>query len=355
MKRSLKRLSAALLACLLAGTTAASAVDYSKVAGSADMTTVEQVGVEGMEPIAADSVVEGTYEVTVESSSSMFKITKAVLTVENGNMTANLTLSGTSYLVLYPGTGAEAAADTEDHYIGYTEDADGAYTYTVPIPALDQPFSCAAFSKNKEQWYDRTLLVRADSLPEKAVLVELPDYEALEKAARDARIEAMKGEGEGTLPVPPVAELADGEYTVSIFMEGGSGKASVTSSSIMMVKDGIGTVRLEWSSPHYDYMLVDGVRYEPVNTEGNSVFEVPVAALCEPIPMIADTTAMSTPHEIEYTFTISPVPTDEQDEASASETNQDNPFSPNDPVMIAACAGVLVALVLVYRGKGRRP
>ena len=342
MKRSLKRLSAALLASLLAGTTAASAVDYSKVADSADMTTVEQVGVEGMEPITADSVVEGTYEVTAESSSSMFKITKAVLTVENGNMTADLTLSGTSYLVLYPGTGAEAAADTEDHYIGYTEDADGAYTYTVPIPALDQPFPCAAFSKNKEQWYDRTLLVRADSLPEEAVLVELPDYDALEKAARDARIDAMKEESGATEPIPALLDLPDGEYTVSVSMEGGSGKASVTSPSPMTVKDGVGTVRLEWSSPHYDYMLVDGVRYEPVNTEGNSVFEVPVPALDQPISMIADTTAMSTPHEIEYSFTF-------------SVSEQDNPFSPNDPVMFAACAGVLVALVLVYRGKGRRP
>ena len=315
MSFSAKRTAAALLACFLTGTTAAAAVDYTKVASAADMTTVDQVGVEGMEPISAADVKDGTYEVTVESSSSMFKITKAVLTVEEGTMTADLTLSGTSYLVLYPGTGNEAAADTEESYIGYIEDADGAYTYTVPVPALDQPFPCAAFSINKEQWYDRTLLVRADSLPEEAVLVDLPDYEALEKAARDARIEAMKEESEGTLPVPSILDLADGEYTVNISMEGGSGKASVTSPAQLTVKDGAGTVRLEWSSPHYDYMLVDGVRYEPVSTEGNSVFEVPVSALCKPLTMIADTTAMSVPHEIEYTFTITPIPAEEPDDA----------------------------------------
>ena len=318
MRPGMRQIAAALLACLLAGTTAAAAADYTKVAGAADMTTVEQVGVEGMEPISADDVKDGTYEVTVESSSSMFKITKAVLTVADGSMTADLTLSGTSYLVLYPGTGTEAAADAEDHYIGYTEDEDGAYTYTIPVPALDQPFACAAFSKNKEQWYDRTLLVRADSLPEDSVLVELPDYEALEKAARDARIEAMKGESEGTDPIPSIVDLTDGEYTVNIFMEGGSGKASVTSPATMTVKDGVGIVCLEWSSSHYDYMLVDGVRYEPVNAGGNSAFEVPVTALCEPITMIADTTAMSTPHEIEYTFTFTPIPDEELVDSSAS-------------------------------------
>lgn len=320
MKRTMKRGSAVLLACLLAGSVTAGAVNYTQVADASDMTAAEEVGIPGMEPVSAADVADGTYEVEVESSSSMFKITKAVLTVAEGTMTADLTLSGTGYLVLYPGTGTEAAADTEEHYIGYTEDADGAYTYTIPVPALDQPFLCAAFSKNKEQWYDRTLLVRADSLPPEAVLVELPDYEALEKAARDARIEAMKGENESALPVPSMIDIPDGAYTVNVFMEGGTGKASVTTPAPLTVKDGTGTVRLEWSSPHYDYMIVDGVRYEPVNTEGNSVFEVPVSALCEPVTMVADTTAMSTPHEIEYAFTFTPLPAEEPDDGSASGT-----------------------------------
>lgn len=61
---------------------------------------------------------------------------------------------------------------------------------------------------------------------------------------------------------------------------------------------------LEWSSPNYDYMLVNGEKYLPVNTEGNSVFEVPVEALDAPLTMIGDTVAMSTPHEVEYTVTF---------------------------------------------------
>ena len=59
---------------------------------------------------------------------------------------------------------------------------------------------------------------------------------------------------------------------------------------------------IEWSSPNYDYMIVDGEKYLPVNTEGNSVFEIPVKDINKPLDVIADTVAMSKPHEIEYTL-----------------------------------------------------
>ena len=61
---------------------------------------------------------------------------------------------------------------------------------------------------------------------------------------------------------------------------------------------------LVWSSPNYDYMLVEGQRYEPVNTEGNAVFEIPVSEFDRPVPVVADTVAMSTPHEVSYTLTF---------------------------------------------------
>ena len=288
------------LVCVFLAAVPAGAVDYSKVADASEMTTVETVGIPGMQPILPSDIVDGVYEVTVESSSSMFKIVHAVLTILDGTMTVDLTLSGTGYLVLYPGTAVEAAADSEDHYIGFTEDADGAYTYTVPVAALDQAFPCAAFSNRKEQWYDRSLLIRADSLPAEAVLVELPDYDALEKKARNDRIEAMKGNSEDGSSSSHSLALEDGVYEVSVALDGGSGRASLDSPARLTVQNETGTVRIRWSSPHYDYMIVDGVRYLPVNTEGNSEFEIPMAALDQPISVIADTTAMSTPHEIDY-------------------------------------------------------
>ena len=96
--------------------------------------------------------------------------------------------------------------------------------------------------------------------------------------------------------------LADGKYEIEVTLSGGSGRATVDSPCELTVSGGQMTARIEWSSPNYDYMLVDGEKYLPVNTEGNSVFEIPVAVLDEEIPVAADTTAMSKPHEVEYTL-----------------------------------------------------
>ena len=96
----------------------------------------------------------------------------------------------------------------------------------------------------------------------------------------------------------------DGEYSIQVDLEGGSGKASVTSPTLFTVKDGNGYAQIQWSSSNYDYMIVDGEKYLPTNTEGNSTFEIPVSALGTPLAVTADTVAMSTPHEIEYTLTF---------------------------------------------------
>ena len=93
---------------------------------------------------------------------------------------------------------------------------------------------------------------------------------------------------------------ADGQYQIPVELEGGSGRASVSSPASLQVKDGSAILTLIWSSAHYDYMIVDGEKYFPVNTEGNSSFEIPVRSLDQPLPVRADTTAMSQPHEIEY-------------------------------------------------------
>ena len=100
------------------------------------------------------------------------------------------------------------------------------------------------------------------------------------------------------------ASLTDGTYELPVELSGGSGRASITSPCQVTVQNGTITARIEWSSSYYDYMIVDDVTYQPVNGEGNSVFEIPVTVFDEPIDVIADTTAMSTPHEIEYQLTF---------------------------------------------------
>ena len=97
----------------------------------------------------------------------------------------------------------------------------------------------------------------------------------------------------------------DGEYSIQVELEGGSGKASVTTPTLITVKDGQITANIQWSSSHYDYMIVDGEKYLPVSEEGqNSQFQIPVTVMDEAMPVIADTTAMGSPREINYTLTF---------------------------------------------------
>lgn len=103
---------------------------------------------------------------------------------------------------------------------------------------------------------------------------------------------------------PAYVEMEDGEYAIPVELQGGSGKSTVTSPAGLVVKDGQAYARIEWSSSNYDYMIVGEEKYLPVNTEGYSTFEIPIMVFNEPMPVLADTTAMSTPHEIEYTLTF---------------------------------------------------
>ncbi|MCM1523653.1 MAG: hypothetical protein NC120_04265 [Ruminococcus sp.] len=118
--------------------------------------------------VSADMLNDGTYEIEVRSSSSMFRITSCTLTVSGGSMTARMTLSGKGYEKLFMGTGEEADGAAEEEFIYFHENDEGMYDYTVPVTALDTDTDCAAWSIRKEKWYDRTLVFRSDTLPESA-------------------------------------------------------------------------------------------------------------------------------------------------------------------------------------------
>ncbi|MGN0404401.1 MAG: hypothetical protein ACI4F1_04205 [Bariatricus sp.] len=129
----------------------------------------------------------------------------------------------------------------------------------------------------------------------------------LEKAAKKKLIQDMQKEEEEAAELPEQPEtidVKDGTYTIAVELEGGTGKASITSPTEMTVKDGTACARIQWSSDHYDYMIVNEEKYLPVNEEGNSVFEIPVYVYDREMEVIADTTAMSVPHEITYTLTF---------------------------------------------------
>ena len=247
------------------------------VADASQMTTVEEVVEEGMTPVYADSLLEGDYPVTIKSSSSMFRVEKAVLHVRADAMYVTLAMSSQAYLYVFPGTAMEAATADESEYIPHTEDEAGAYCFTLRVEALDEGFACAAFSRKKELWYDRTLLLRADSLP----------YEAFR---------------EGFFTTIESLRLEDGAYLAEVRLSGGSGRASVASPARMTVQGGTCTAEIVWSSRNYDYMLVGDVKLLPVEGKEFSTFLLPVPYFDRPVPVVADTVAMSEPHEISYTL-----------------------------------------------------
>lgn len=230
-----------------------------------------------MEPVSADALKDGGYEVRVDSSSGMFRITECELTVQDGAMSAVMTMSGTGYLKLYMGTGAEAEQASEADFIPFVENADGKHTFKVPVEALDKEINCSAFSRKKETWYDRVLVFCSGSLPAEA----FADGEA-------ATAKSLK--------------LEDGSYTVAVRLEGGSGRASVETPAALRVEDGNAFAVITWGSSNYDYMKVDGERLDLISTGGNSSFEIPVRVFDRKMPVIADTIAMSEPHEVEYTL-----------------------------------------------------
>ena len=111
------------------------------------------------------------------------------------------------------------------------------------------------------------------------------------------------------------ALLQDGTYVpVTFTAKGGTGKVTITCSEVT-VTDGAAQAVIEFSSPHYEWVKVDGVQYDPENADQsdrkNSVFRIPVI-LDQEMTITGLTTAMSEPHEIEYTLFISLTETDNE-------------------------------------------
>ena len=233
----------------------------------------------------AEGVLEdGTYTAEFDTDSSMFHVNEAnegkgVLTVKDGEMTIHISLSGKGFLNLFMGTsedakkdGAELLEPTTDTVTYKDGTSEEVYGFDIPVLAIDEEFTVAAIGK-KGKWYDHKVSVKNP----------VKEDGAEKKTVADLNLE-------------------DGDYTTEVTLEGGSGRATVDSPAAITIKDGEATATIVWSSPNYDYMLVDGEKYEPVNTEGNSTFEIPVDGFDYPMEVVGDTVAMSEPHEIEYTL-----------------------------------------------------
>lgn len=259
-------------------TTAATTAEATTEATTEHVTAAQnEVGFEGMTEVNINELNMGNYNVSVDSSSSMFKIAGCILHVSDHDMIADIIIDSKSYDALFMGTEDEAKNAAESDRITYTTNEKGQSVFTVPVEALDKEIQCAALSAKKQEWYGRTLVFRADSLPDTAF-----------KEARYATAESLK--------------LEDGEYNIDVKLEGGSGKASVESPAKLTVKDGKATAKIVWSSDKYDKMVVNYLEYTPEIADGHSVFEIPVGGFDYRMHIEAETTAMSEPHMIEYTL-----------------------------------------------------
>ena len=282
--KKLQIVSITLAALLLAGCGAAESAAPASESASKAASTVETAPAaesESEAPAAEAALPDGVYTADFNTDSSMFHANescdgKGTLTVADGRMTMHVSLQSKKIVNLYLGMAADAA-DHEADWLQPTTDtvtySDGTseevYGFDIPVAAVDTDFQLAILG-TKGTWYDH--------------IVSVANAEPADETAAEAP--------------------ADGSYTCAVTLEGGSGRATVESPAALTVTDGAMTATIVWSSPNYDYMLIDGEKYLPINTEGNSTFEIPVAALDTALAVTADTVAMSTPHEIDYTLTF---------------------------------------------------
>ena len=220
---------------------------------------------------------DGGYTVDFNTDSNMFQANEAcdrkgTLTVQDGQANLHVSLGSKNIVNLYLGLAADAendeqnwlqpTIDTVTYSDGLSEEVHG---FNVPVSVIGEEFDLALIGK-KGIWYDHKVSVQN--------------------------------------PVPVESSTgapADGSYTCQVTLSGGSGRASIDSPAAIVVNGKNITATIVWSSPHYEYMLVDGVQYDPIQTEGNSTFKIPVV-LDKDMAVSASTVAMSQPHLVDYTL-----------------------------------------------------
>lgn len=278
-------------------------------------------------------VNDGTYKVNVDTKTlkgeqAMFKVTDCTLTSKNGEMVAELTLSGTGYTQVYMGSSAEAMLADPSKRISCGE-KNGVHTFTVPVSLLDTGIQIAAYGKKGKKWYDYVITFASAGMKNLnnsnstngttgnngntnqenntsqntnfgtgttsggTGTNQTPDKESKYEADLNG----------GTARVNSATTLADGVYTPDKFSwSGGTGKVSISCTKIT-VTGGQAYATIVFSSGSYGYVKANGNTYYPTATGSTSTFVIPVE-LNKNNTIIGMTTKMSTAHEISYSIFI---------------------------------------------------
>ena len=270
---------------------------------------------------------DGVYTTTISTGAEMFRVVATILTVKNGKMSAEITLSGTGYDYLYMGTAAEAAGnesqwigckDEQKSYIENGEEKTGR-SYIIPISTLDTPLAMASHSVKRDRWYDRSITVSSKDLKKLSSdeagsnqgvntnPTPASDPTATKDSTKDTTpAEESKSESDtsgSTSQVNSKTKLKDGVYTPDKFTwSGGTGKVSITCDKVT-IKNGQALATIAFSSSAYQYVKANGKKYFPTHTGGKSIFVIPVE-LNKNNKIIGMTTKMSAAHEIEYSIMV---------------------------------------------------
>lgn len=258
----------------------------------------------------------GTYSVSVDTGAPMFKVVDCKIVVNKKTLKAVVTLSGTGYEYLYQGTAKEAEAAGTKQWSKYKVNANGQYQYVISLPYDDfvtgKTIAVSSYSPKTETWYDRTLQFDLESLAVVSASTKvdgsLPTT-GNENANNNNNSNSNGEENkDNTLTDKEINDklnkvdkdttVKDGTYVPEFGFTGGSGRATITCSKVV-VKNGKATATITFSSPNFTWVKSLGEKVYNQNKGGNSTFVIPIN-LNSKTTISAETTAMSQPYTVDY-------------------------------------------------------
>lgn len=298
------------------------------------------------EPTPGTSLEDGIYNVPmVETGELMFRVVNCQLTSKNGELVAQIALSGTGYDYLYMGTKEEAYVAEPSEWIPYTVknvlnnetgEIESKYVYEIPVSALDTPIKVASRSakyvsqgKGEDAWINRTITISSEGIQKTGDLPTEPENpdptptdptpiippvidpgnngETTKPSGNDGKAdEESKYESDlsgSTSAVDSSTGLPDGVYTPDSFSwSGGTGRVKISCNKIT-VKNGQAYATIVFSSSSYAYVKANGRTYYGTVSGGSTSFTIPVA-LNKNNKILGMTTKMTAAHEIEYNIYV---------------------------------------------------
>lgn len=287
---------------------------------------------------------DGIYNVpTVETGELMFRVVNCQLTSKNGELVAQIALSGTGYDYLYMGMKEEAYVADPSEWIPYTVknvlnnetgEIESKYVYEIPVCALDTPLKVASRSakyvsqgKGEDAWINRTITISSEGIQKTGDLPTEPENPdptdptpiippvidsgnnggTTKPSGNDGKAdEESKYESDlsgSTSAVDNSTGLPDGVYTPDSFSwSGGTGRVKISCNKIT-VKNGQAYATLVFESSSYAYVKANGRTYYGTVSGGSTSFTIPVA-LNKNNKILGMTTKMTAAHEIEYNIYI---------------------------------------------------